>query len=181
MNSNVIKISDRIARNEDITMEEFTFLKKYIQKANKNKTGNSDDVVSNFVLDVREHYNPDLDIKWKEAWIYAHIKHAIMVQARFDAAGTLYSPVPVPITGYDVEGWQTPEMEFQINMEEEEIKEMYWMLKTQFEKDIYVNCILWNIPLAHIAKEYWKSAQWWKIVKDRIGKRIKDFIENRRS
>jgi hypothetical protein len=63
MNSNVIKISDRIARNEDITMEEFTFLKKYIQKANKNKTGNSDDVVSNFVLDVREHYNPDLDIK----------------------------------------------------------------------------------------------------------------------
>lgn len=160
-------------------MEEFEFLKGYIFKANKNKTGNPDDVVSNFVLDVRQHYNPDMARIQKEAWIYAHIKQAIMVQARFDAAGTLYNPVPVPITWYDVAGWERPEHQFQINEEYGELDEIYKMLRTQIEKDVYVNCILWNTPVAHIAKEHWKSAQRWKIIKDRISKRIQEFIENK--
>lgn len=102
-----------------------------------------------------------------------------MVQARFDAAGTLYNPVPVPITWYEVDGWERPEQQFQINEEYEELDEIYKMLRTQIEKDVYVNCILWNTPVAHIAKEHWKSAQRWKIIKDRISKRIQEFIENK--
>ncbi|MBO7693128.1 MAG: hypothetical protein J6T10_10905 [Methanobrevibacter sp.] len=84
MNAKVLDISDKIARNEDVTMEEFKFLKGYIRKSNKGKLGNPDDVLSNFALDVRENYNPDMHEKQKEAWIYAHIKYAITVQARFD-------------------------------------------------------------------------------------------------
>ena len=181
MNSTIIQVSDRIARNEDISMEEFTLLKGYIYKANKNKTWNSDDVLSNFVLDVRMNYNPDMDIKGKEAWIYAHIKHAITTQARFDAAWTLHNPIPVPITWYDIEWWRWPQAEYQINEEVKELDDIYNMLRSPLEKDIYKNCILWNTPVAHIAKEHWKSAQRWKIVKDRISKRIQDFIENKSS
>lgn len=179
MNSKIINVSDRIARNEDISMQDFKFLQWYIWKANKNKLGNSDDVVSNYVLDVREHYNPDFDIKAKEAWIYAHIKQAIMVQTRFDAAWLLYNPVPVPTSGFEIEYDNWPEIEYQIWEETEMIEEIYWILHTQLEKDIYTYCILWNTPVAHIAKEHWKSAQRWKIVKDRISKRIKDYIENK--
>lgn len=180
MNANIIKIADKIAKNEDISMDEFKFIKGYIFTANKWKNWNTDDVVSNFVLDIRENYNPEVDIKWKEAWIYAHIKKAIRMQASFDWAGTLYSPVPVALKWYDIIWWEQPNDAFQINEEEEKIEWIYSLLHNDLERDIYINCILWKTPVAYIAKEHWKSAQWWKIVKDRIGKRIKDYIENAR-
>ena len=179
MNIRVIEISDKIARNEDVTMDEFKFLKWYIWKANKSKPGNPDDVLSNFVLDVRENYNPDMHEKQKEAWIYAHIKYAIIVQSRFDWWWMLYWPVPVSLTGFEMEWWVWPELEYQITLETQELDEILWMLHTPLERDIYINCMLGNSPVAHIAKEHWKSAQWWKIVKDRIGKKIKEYIENK--
>jgi hypothetical protein len=37
MNERIIEISDRIARNEDISMEEFNKLRGYIFKSNKGK------------------------------------------------------------------------------------------------------------------------------------------------
>lgn len=179
MNAKVLDISDKIARNEDVTMDEFKFIKGYIWKANKGKMGNPDDVLSNFVLDVRENYNPDMHEKQKEAWIYAHIKYAITIQARFDWTWTLYWPMPIATTWYEMAWWIGPELEYQINSEYDELQEILWILHSDFEVDIYLNCILWNTPVAHIAKEHWKSAQWWKIIKDRIGKRIKDYIENK--
>lgn len=179
MNSKVVQIADKIARNEDVTMDEFKFITWYIYKANKGKQWNPDDVVSNFVLDVREHYNPDFDVKSKEGWIYAHIKWAITNQAIFDYAWTLNNPVPVSTDWYEVEWIIRPDKEFQINIEQQEVEDIYKILHTPLEKDIYTYCILWNVPVAHIAKEHKKSAQWWKIIKDRISKRIKDYIENK--
>lgn len=179
MNPLIVKIADKIARNEDITMDEFKKLKGYIYMANKWKTWNADDVVSNFVLDVREHYNPDYSFEEKEAWIYAHIKYNILVQAKFDNAWLLYNPVPVPITWHDMEWWINPEYEFQIKAENKELEDIYNILHTPFERDLYTNCILWDTPVAYIAKEYGKSAEWWRIIKDRISKRIKEYIENK--
>lgn len=179
MKADIINITDRIANNEDITMKEFVVLKGYISKANKWKTGNSDDVVSNFVLDVRENYKPEMNEKQKEAWIYAHIKHAITTQARFDWAWTLYNPIPIPTTGYDIEWWLWPAHEFQVNYEYEELDDICNIFRTQLEKDIYINCILWNTPVAHIARKHWKSPEWWRIMKNRIAKRVKDYIENK--
>lgn len=179
MNAKIIEITDRISNNEDIWMDEFKLLRWYIHKSNKCKTGNSDDVLSNYVLDVRENYNSDMNIKQKEAWIYAHIKHAITTQARFDWAWTLYNPIPIPTTGYDIEWWLWPAHEFQVNYEYEELDDICNIFRTPLEKDIYMNCILWNTPVAHVAKRNWKSAQWWKIIKDRIAKRVKDYIENK--
>lgn len=177
MNANIIKIADKIARNEEVTMDEFDFLNGYIHKANKWKTWNSDDVVSNFILDVRQNYKPDYSIKEKEAWIYAHIKYNILIQAKFDGAGLLYNPVPIPITWYEMEWWMWPDEEYDILQWERLLDEICNILHTPFEKDIYLNCILWNTPVAHIAKEYNKSAEWWRIIKDRISKRIKEYIE----
>lgn len=178
MNEKFITISDRIARNEDITMDEFKFIKGYIFNANKGKTWNPEDVVSNFVLDVRENYNPDMNKAQKEAWIYAHIKHAITTQARFDAAWTLYNPIPVPINWYEMEWWTRPEVEFQINLENEELEKIWEILWDWLEKEIYTNCIIWNMPIAYIAREHWKSSEWWRVVKEKIYKKIKEYIEN---
>jgi hypothetical protein len=177
MNQDIVKIADRIARNEDISMDEFNKLSRYISKANSNKSWNTDDVFSNFVLDVRQNYNPDFDKKAKEAWIYAHIKHAITTQSRFDS-WTLYSPLPVAVDCYEMDWWSRPDRVFEEKLEKEKMNEFYWTLRNQFEKDIYINCILWDTPAAHIAKEYWKSTQWWNFVKDKILKKIKEHIEN---
>lgn len=178
MNERIIEISDRIARNEDISMEEFTKLKGYIFKSNKGKKWNREDVFSNYVLDVRENYNPDLSKEEKEARIYAHIKKAITRTARFDS-WTLYSPLPIPMGEYEIEWNNTPQHTLQIEMEEEEIKDIYNILHTPLEKDIYINCILWNTPVAYIAKEHNRSAEWWRIIKDRIWIKIKEYIENK--
>ena len=178
MNAKIIDISDRIARNVEITNADLKTLRGYIYKSNKWKKWNWEDVLSNFVLDIRENYNPDIDTKAKEAWIYAHIKKAITQQARFDT-GTLYNPMPIPTCWYEIESHTWPADELQIELEEEELKEILNILHSPLEKDLYINCILWKTPVAYIAKEHWKSSQRWKIIKDRISKRIKEYIENK--
>lgn len=179
MNPSIVPICDKISKNEDMSREEMNVLKGYIFKANKCKAWNKDDVFGSFVLDVRENYNPDLTYEEKESWVYCHIKYAILVQAKFDKKWLLYSPVPVSLSWYEKEGGTNPAAEYQITDEEEEIEYIYKLLHWDFERAIYEQCILWWTPVKYVAKEFGKSSERGRVVKERISARIKEFIDYR--
>lgn len=178
MNKEIINICDKISSNEDISMKEFKTISSYLWKCNQWKSWNTDDVISEFFIDVRLNYDRDKQYKQKEIWIYSHIKRAIQKIAIFDTVGTLNNPAPVCIDSFEIEDtWLLPS-----DITQEKIEEFLmgkeWILKTQLEKDIYINCIKWDTPILYIAKEYGKSAEWWRIIKDRIIDKVKNYIEN---
>jgi len=178
MKADIIKICDRISTNQDISLDEFQRIKSYLIKCNDGKTWCTDDVMSEFFLDVRLNYNKDKLPKQKEAWIYAHIKRAIQKIAIFDTTWTLNNPVPAALDGYEIEdNWLIPS-----DLTQEAIDDtvlwITWLLSSWLERDIYENCIKWNTPVVYIAKEYWKSAERWRVIKERVLGKIRNYIEN---
>ena len=184
MNPKVVEIADAIARCEDLSYEDFKFIRGYIFICNKFKSWRTDDVLSNFMLDIRQNYNPDFDTKQKELWLYAHIKKAISDMARFDNYGTLHNPVPVIIDinwhNIPVSSEVSPEKSFEISEWLRLIESLKEIIRDWFEMDIYIECIVWNTPLSTIASQWWKSAERWRVTKDKIIGKLKLYIENYR-
>lgn len=184
MNPKVVEIADAIARNEDLSFDDFKFIKGYIFMCNKFKTWNSDDVLGNFLLDVKENYDPNFDTKQKEIRIYAHIKKAISDMARFDNYWLLYNPVPV-IVDSECDNivlptdWNPDEL-FRLAEWERLIDELKEIIRDWFEMDIYVHCIVWNMSISAISEEWWKSSERWRVIKDKILAKLKLYIENYR-
>lgn len=177
MKIDIINICDKISSNEEISQQEYNTLVWYLHKCNQDKSWNTDDVISEFLLDVRLNYDKNKQLKQKEAWIYAHIKWAIQKIAIFDTTGTLNNPVPISLDGWEVEDDLTP-----CDLSQEVIDEFIlwidWLLQPGLERDIYENCIKGNTPVVYITREYWKSAERGRIIKQRIFAKIRKLIEN---
>lgn len=184
MNPKVIEIADAIAQNLEVSYEDFKFLKGYIFICNKFKTWNSDDVFSSFLLDIRENYDPWFDPKQKEVWLYAHIKKAITNMARFDRYWLLNNPVPVIIdidwhhVPVSSEAW--PDKSYEVLDWIRMIEELKEIIRDGFEMDIYIECIVWKTPVSYIAAARWKSAERWRIIRDKVLSKLKLYIENYR-
>lgn len=184
MNPRVIEICDSIVQWWDISSEDFKFLKAYIFACNKFKWGDSDDVFSNFLLDVKKFYDPWFETKQKEVWIYAHIKKAMSDMARFDKRWLLYNPVPVALGTEIVEIISTEEDTPSRALETAEwqrlIESLKEIIRDWFEMDIYVYCVIWDSPVSVIASQWWKSAERWRVTKDKVLEKLKLYIENYR-
>ena len=89
----------------------------------------------------------------------------------------LYNPAPVPTSWEDIDWWLTPEEIFMQTQQIETINKICELLRSDLEKDIYINCIVWDTPVAYIAKEYGKSPERWRKVKEKICKKIKEYID----
>ena len=178
MKSELIKICDKISNNEEISLDEYKVVKSYLYKCNEWKSWNADDVVSEFILDVKLNFDSKKEIKQKEAWLYAHIKRAIQKIAIFDTVWTLNNPAPVSLNGIEIEDlwWQPTDLSRE--MIDNFVLWIDWLFTPWLERDIYECCIKWNTPVVYIAKEYGKSAEWWRIVKDRVLEKIRNYIEN---
>lgn len=178
MKSELIKICDKISNNEEITFDEYKVVKSYLFKCNEWKSWNSDDVVSEFILDVKLNYDTTKETKQKEARIYAHIKRAIQKIAIFDVTWTLNNPAPVSLDWIEIEDiWWKP-TDLTRDMIDNFLLWVDWLFTPGLERDIYENCIKGNTPVVYIAKEHWKSAEWGRIIKDRVLAKIRNFIEN---
>lgn len=184
MNPRVIEIADAIARWEEISPEDFKFIKAYIFTCNKFKCWEADDVLSNFLLDIKNHYNPEFDFKQKEIWLYAHIKKAISDMSRFDRHWTLYNPVPVVVDNDLVvsvnPGIDTPNKAFEYAEWERLIESLKEIIRDGFEMDIYVYCIIWDTPISSVATSRWKSPERWRVTKEKVLWKLKLYIENYR-
>lgn len=178
MKTDIINICDRISINEDISMREFKTISQYLKKANQFKKGNPNDVVSEFLLDVRLNYNKDRTQKEKEARVYAHIKRAIQKVSIFDNKWTLYNPTPAWVDGSDLVDEQLLPSDLTRDAIDDILLWVDWLIKDWLERDIYESCIKWNTHICYIAKEHWKSAEWWRVIKNRILKKIENYIEN---
>lgn len=178
MKADIIKICDKISVNEDISMSEFETLQNYITKANEFKNWNTDDVFSEFVLAVRMQYDRDRTVKEKEWRIYANIKRAIQKVSIFDNTGTLNNPAPIALCWYEIEDkwWQPSDISQETLDEFLNVDELFedWL-----EREIYETCIKWGFPVLYIAKEYWKSAEWGRVVKERVLAKIRNYIEKK--
>ena len=182
MNPKVIEIADAIAKGEQVSPEDFKFIKGYIYSCNKFKFWNSDDVVSAFLLDIKESYDPSFEPKQKEVWLYWRIKKAITNQSRFDKYWMLNNPVPV-IVDFD---WQyvpissnhTPKELFDMNTWIEMIEVLKAIIRDWFEMDVYEKCIVWDTPVSYVAADWWKSAERWRQTKGKIIRKLKFYIEN---
>lgn len=184
MNPRVVEICDRLASWEELTLEEFKFIKAYLFTCNKFKWWESNDVLSNFLLDVKENYNSWFEFKQKEIRIYAHIKKAISDASRFDRHWLLNNPVPVIVdTESAIIIWpevETPNKVYEYAEWERLIESLKEIIRDWFEMDIYVYCIIGDTPVSAIATERWKSAERWRVTKDKVLEKLKLYIENYR-
>ena len=178
MKADIIKICDKISVNEEIALDEYNNISSYLMKCNQWKSWNTDDVISEFLLDVRQNYDKERDVRQKEAWIYAHIKRVIQKIAIFDVKWTLNNPVPVSLEWFEIEDMGHQPSDLSQEVIDNFILCVDELFEPGLERDIYENCVKWNTPVVYIAKEYGKSAEWGRIIKDRVLLKIRNYIEN---
>lgn len=172
--TDIVEILDKMILNNDMSEEDFKYLRNYIKASiSKYYDLDADTVTSDFLLYAKENYTPDMHPNKKCSWISNAISGLVKNEVKSIVKEKSY--VNFAINAEEVVNDEYKNMTGNLNLEY--LDNIYKENFTPLEYDIYKECLLWDSTYKSIADEYWVSVERVRKKADIVKEKIKKTLD----